>query len=111
MYAKIALYIHAKHVHIICMPKYIFAYQYHKFLFLFGVCTHFHKTGLQIVFTLVIQYDMRLSESRFALNHQYLNLYLHQPLSDQMVENSIPKLKKKVYLNAIFSQGNALSVS
>ncbi len=37
MHAKTAYYVHAKQVCIICTPKSIFAYQYHEFLFLFGV--------------------------------------------------------------------------
>ncbi len=40
MHTKTAYYIHAKHMRIICTdctPKSIFAYQYHDFLFLFGV--------------------------------------------------------------------------
>ncbi len=37
MHAKTAFYMHAKHVRLICTPKSIFAYQYHKFSFLFGV--------------------------------------------------------------------------
>ncbi len=49
MHVKTAYYMYAKHVHIICTTKSIFAYQYHEFLFLFGVLfiyTHFHETGL-----------------------------------------------------------------
>ncbi len=37
MHAKTAYYMHAKHIRIICMSKSIFADQYHKFSFLFGV--------------------------------------------------------------------------
>ncbi len=37
MHAKTAYYLHAKHRRIICTPKSIFVYQYHKFLFLFGI--------------------------------------------------------------------------
>ncbi len=37
MFAKTVYYMHAKHVHIIYTPKSIFVYQYHEFLFLFGL--------------------------------------------------------------------------
>ncbi len=43
-------YMQTKHVCIICMPKSIFAYQYHEFCFYlayaFSFYTHFHETGL-----------------------------------------------------------------
>ncbi len=37
MHAKTAYYMHGKQVRIICTLKSIFAYQYHEFLFLFGI--------------------------------------------------------------------------
>ncbi len=37
MHTKTVYYMHAKHVHIICMPKPIFVFKYHEFSFLFGV--------------------------------------------------------------------------
>ncbi len=37
MHAKTMYYMHTKHLHIICTPKSIFAYQYHEFLFLCGI--------------------------------------------------------------------------
>ncbi len=53
MYAKTAYHMHANKFGIIYMPKSNFVYQYHKFLFLFGVlfmCI-FIRLGLHIHMT------------------------------------------------------------
>ncbi len=59
-YTKTAYYMHAKQVHIIYTPKSIFAYHYHKFLFLFGVLfiRIFMRQGCYLFICCVIHFYM-----------------------------------------------------